>query len=138
MSYHLESLLTREQREQAAAADAAQHRWDNAAPDECFGDEDYLTPDQAVEQATDELLSNADAVSFWLSKVCDGATNSINTLHLLPGDILDAGPAVLLACLMTGNNDQVVRAAHVLRHRAVKGMAGDISSRAAELLRGQA
>ncbi len=138
MSYHLESLLTREQREQAAAADAAQSRWDNQAPDECFGDEDYLTPDQAVEQATDELLSNADAVSFWLAKACDGATNSINTLHLLPGDILDAGPAVLLACLMTGNNDQIVNAAHVLRHRAVKGMALGISSRAAELLRGQA
>lgn len=99
-------------------------------------DSDTLTPDQAHDEATDQILSYAESVADWLAKACDtdAGRMPLDVRDLEPLQIIEGSPALLVAVLMTGDNTQVLRAVHGLREMAGKNFAAEINERAALLL----
>lgn len=99
-------------------------------------DSDDLTPDDARQQATDQILGHAESVADWMAKACDCDEGRI-ALDVSAVDavqIIDGSPALLVAVLMTGDNTQALRALHKLRELAAKAFAPEIDGRAADLL----
>jgi len=99
-------------------------------------DDDRLTPAQAHDEATDQILSFAESVADWLAKACDCDEGRLplDVRDLEPLQIIEGSPAMLVAVLMHGDNSQVLRAVHKLRELAAKNFAAEINERAAELL----
>lgn len=111
-----------------------------------YDDDDRLTPEQAAEDAEDELLSTPAVVADTLARLCDpgwdtpGAARpgcdpiDVRTLCQpeLDADVLSAHE--LLAVAMTGRRDEALRALLALRDRVRDALAADIKERAAEML----
>ena len=99
-------------------------------------EEEALTPDQAHDKATDQILSFAESVADWMAKACDcdAGRRPLDVRDLEPLQIIEGSPALLVSVLMNGDNSQVLRAVYRLREMAAKNFAAEIDARAAELL----
>jgi hypothetical protein len=99
-------------------------------------DDDSLTPDQAHDEAAEQVLSYAESVADWLAKACDtdAGRMPLDVRALEPLQIIEGSPALLLSVLMNGDNSQVLRAVHGLREMAGKHFAAEINERSAQLL----
>lgn len=109
----------------------------NAHPlDPRTDDDDGLTPEQARDEASEQILSYAESVADWLAKACDCDEGRLplDVRDLEPLQIIEGSPALLLTVLMNGDNGQVLRAVHGLRDMAAKHFAAEINERAAQLL----
>lgn len=95
--------------------------------------DDHLSEDEALERATEEMMSSPYAVAFWLSEEIGDA--SIVDVDAVTDHLPDASVNELLAMIMAGDSAQIVAAAYELRERFRQGSAGDISDRARELMR---
>lgn len=95
-----------------------------------------MTPAQAHDEATDQILSFAESVADWMAKACDTDAGRLplDVRDLEPLQIIEGSPALLVAVLMNGDNSQVLRAVYRLREMAAKNFATEIDERAAELL----
>jgi hypothetical protein len=95
-----------------------------------------MTPAQAHDEATDQILSFAESVADWMAKACDTPAGRLplDVRGLEPLQIIEGSPALLVSVLMNGDNSQVLRAVYRLREMAAKNFAAEIDERAAELL----
>jgi len=98
--------------------------------------DEELTPEQAHDEASEQILSYAESVADWLAKACDcdEVRLPLDVRDLEPLQIIEGSPALLLTVLMNGDNGQVLRAVHGLRDMAAKHFAAEINERAAQLL----
>jgi hypothetical protein len=110
------------------------HPMDPRSPCDCCNE--VMTADEARGEATDQILSFAESVADWMAKACDcdEGRMPLDVRDLEPLQIIEGSPALLVACLMNGDNSQVLRAVHKLREMAAKNFATEIDERAAELL----
>ena len=100
-------------------------------------DDEAMTPEQAEEEAAEQILSHAESVADWLAKACDtdAGRMPLDVRALEPVQIMEGGAAMLLAVLMNGDNTQALRALHRLRELAGKHFEREISERKEQLLR---
>jgi hypothetical protein len=130
----------------AATMRGAQLAYDNLAPGDDF-DDDWLTEDQALDQARDETLSATAWVADLLAKLTDTPPGwePVDVFALCgSGDPLDAVAVEtlavhqLLAIVMIGADKPAMTALRELRERLARELRDDIHDRANELLAEQA
>jgi hypothetical protein len=103
------------------------------------GDEDDedLTPEQAIDLATEELLSTPNTVARWLLSHCSTPESKvpaagIDELH--DDQVMELPIPALLAVAMTGTNEQALIALRVLREVAKELNYPQIARRANAML----
>ena len=102
-----------------------------------FDDSEYLTPEQAAEEARDDVLATPSAIAEFVWEIGTGQHEPVKAHELDDIALLDAPPHVLLAVVLTGGNDQANMARCLLRDRmlAYDGTQHCIEERASELLK---
>lgn len=114
---------------------AGQARWDNAAPEEDFLDDDAMTEEEAEDAARDELLAIPGTVTQWLAKATDKAHGWIPVEVDPEAHIPDLTDVQVVAMLFNGNHAQTIQARDELRQRFIRAEAAQIKARAKELLK---
>lgn len=102
-------------------------------------DDDSLTPEEALEAATDEAVRTPYSVAWWLDQTVGRDTSAMPacTESIWQITHMTSVPR-LLTLVMDGNNAQIINAAKRLRELYVSAQSVEIAERAAELLKGQA
>lgn len=95
--------------------------------------DDYMTLDEALDAATEEMMSSPYAVAFWLGEQIQDV--SIVDVDAVTDHLPDASVNELLTMIMAGDSEQIVAAAYELRERFKGGSKGDIADRAHELMK---
>lgn len=102
---------------------------------------DAPTADDARDAAREHILSYADSVADWLAKACDtpAGREPLDVSALTEVEVISGTPALLMAVLMTGNNNtQALRAVYRLRELAAMAFRVEIDGRTASILAGAA
>ena len=114
----------------------AQEAWDNMAPPEDIEDDDWLTEDQALQQAADELAANPACLMFHLGHMVGDAADSVPVTLLMDRhfDPSEHHAGTLLAMVFEGSAENREAARIELRDRIATRMRDEIKNLANDML----